>query len=167
MNILSDRIWSPIKTRSFFMSMRVPLFKNPKDTLINLQIHHPLVLGKCNKFTSFLEIYVIMVGCNCLWLSKFLHILLRFGTNLAARIDGTTIGGVTGVYITCHGYNRKTPMVELVTINKHCREIAQTLKKISSTKQIKARTCCQFLCTLGYSLSLTIFRTRGMRCMRT
>ena len=59
-------------------------------------------------------------------------------------------------------------MVELVTINKHCREIARTLiKKISSTKQIKARTCCWFVCTLGYSLSLTIFRTRGMRCMRT
>ena len=113
------------------MSMRVPLFKNPKGTLINLQIHHPLVLGKCNKFTSFLEIYVIMVGCNCLWLSKFLHILLRFGTNLAARIDGTTIGGVAGVYITYHGCNRKTPMVELVTINKHCREIARTLIKKS------------------------------------
>ena len=129
MNILSDRIWSPIKTRSFFMSMRVPLFRNPKVTLMNLQIHHPLVLGKCNKFTSFLEIYVIMVGCNCLWLSKILHILLRFGTNLVARIDGTTIGGVAGVYITYHGCNRETPMVELVTINKHCREIAQTLKK--------------------------------------
>ena len=60
---------------------------------------------------------------------NFLHILLHFGTNLAARIDGTTIGGVTGVYITYHGCNRETPMVELVTINKHCREIARTLKK--------------------------------------
>jgi len=70
-----------------------------------------------------------MVLCKCSWLSKFLHILLHFGTNLAARIDGTTIGGVVGVYITYHGCNRKTPMVELVTINKHCREIARTLKK--------------------------------------
>jgi len=50
-----------------------------------------------------------MVGCKCSWLSKFLHILLHFGTNLAARIDGTTIGGVTGVYITYHGCNNKTP----------------------------------------------------------
>ena len=50
MNILSDRIWSPIKTRFFFMSMRVPLFKNPKVTLMNLQIHHPLMLRKCNNF---------------------------------------------------------------------------------------------------------------------
>ena len=70
-NILSYRIWSLIKTRSFFMSMRVPLFKNPKVTLMNLQIHHPLVFGKCNKFTSFLVIYVIMVGCKCSWLSKY------------------------------------------------------------------------------------------------
>ena len=97
----------------------------------------------------------------------FLHILLHFGTNLAARINGTTIGGVAGVYITYLGCNRKTPMVELVTINKHCREIARTLKKISSTKQIKARTCCRFLCTLGYSWSLTMFRMRGMRSTRT
>jgi len=119
MNNLSDRIWRPIKTRSFFMSMRVPLFRNPKVTLMNLQIHHPLVLGKCNKFTSFLEIYVIMVGCNW-WLSKKFHILLRFDTKLAARIDGTTIGGVAGVFITYHGCNRETPMVELVPINKHC-----------------------------------------------
>ena len=51
-----------------------------------------------------------------LWLDEiahgyqnFLHILFHFGTNLAARIDGTTIGGVTGVYITYHGYNNKTP----------------------------------------------------------
>ena len=88
------------------------------------------MLEKCNKFTSFLEIYVIMVGCNCLWLSKILHILLRFGTNLAARIDGTTIGGVVGVYITYHDCNSETPMVELVPINKHCQELARTLKKI-------------------------------------
>ena len=60
---------------------------------------------------------------------KILHILLHFGTNLAARIDGTTIGGVTRVYITCHGYNRKTPIVELVTINKHCREVARIFQK--------------------------------------
>jgi len=74
---------------------------------------------------------------------------LHFATDLAARIDGTTIGGVAGVYITYYGCNRKTPMVELVTINKHCREIARTLiKKYSSTKQIKARTCCRFVCTL-------------------
>ena len=99
---------------------------------MNLQIHHPLVLGKCNKSTSFLEIYVIMVGWKCSWLSKyFWHILLHFGTNLAARIDGTTIGGVARVYITYHGCNRKTPMIELVTINKHCREIARTLIKKS------------------------------------
>ena len=70
-----------------------------------------------------------MAGCKYLWLSKNLHILLHFDTNLAARIDGTTIGGVAGVYITYHGYNTETPMVELVTINKHCREIARTLKK--------------------------------------
>jgi hypothetical protein len=61
----------------------------------------------------------------------FLHILLHFGTNLAARIDETIISGVAKVYITYHGYNRKTPMVELVTINKHCREIARTLIKKS------------------------------------
>ena len=61
----------------------------------------------------------------------FWYILLHFGTNLAARIDGTTIGGVAGVYITYHGCNRETPMVELVTINKHCREIARTLIKKS------------------------------------
>ena len=110
MNNLRDRIWSPIKTRSFFMSMRVHLLKNPKVTLMNLWIHHPLVLGKCNKSTSFLEIYVIMVRCKCSWLSKyFWHILLHFGTNLAARIDGTTISGVAGVYITYHGCNKKTP----------------------------------------------------------
>jgi hypothetical protein len=50
-----------------------------------------------------------MVGCKCSWLSKILHILLHFGTNLAARIDGTTISGVAGVYITYHGCNKKTP----------------------------------------------------------
>ena len=50
----------------------------------------------------------------------FLHILLHFGTNLAARIDETIIGGVAEVYITYHGCNRETPMVELVPINKHC-----------------------------------------------
>jgi len=60
---------------------------------------------------------------------KILHILLHFGTNLAARINGTTIGGVAGVYITYHGCNRKTPMVELVTINKHCREVAWIFQK--------------------------------------
>ena len=98
----------------------------------------------------------------------FLHILLHFGTNLAARIDETIIGGVAEVYITYHGYNRKTPMVELVTINKHYWEVARIFqKKNLSTKQIKARTCCRFVCTLGYSLSLTIFRTRGMQCTRT
>ena len=96
---------------------------------MNLQIHHLLVLGKCNKFTSFLEICVLMVGCKCSWLSKFLHILLRFGINLAARIDGTTIGGVARVYITYHGCNKKTPMVELVTINKQCREVARIFQK--------------------------------------
>ena len=98
---------------------------------------------------------------------KILHILLHFGTNLAARNNGMTIGGVAGVYITYYGCNRKTPMVELVTINKHCREIARTLIKKTFAKQIKARTCCRFVCTLGYSLSLTIFRTRGTRCTRT
>ena len=71
-----------------------------------------------------------------LWLDEiahgyqnFLHILLHFGTNLAARIDGTTIGGVTGVYITYHGCNKKTPMVDLVTINKQCREVARIFQK--------------------------------------
>jgi len=49
-----------------------------------------------------------MAGCKYLWLSKFLHILLHFDTNLAARIDGTTIGAVAGVYITYHGCNNKT-----------------------------------------------------------
>ena len=58
-----------------------------------------------------------------------MHILLHFGTNLAARIDGTTIGGVAGVYITYYGCNRKTPMVELVTINKHYREVARIFQK--------------------------------------
>ena len=71
-----------------------------------------------------------MVLCKCSWLSKFLHILLHFGTNLAARIDGMTIGSVVGVYITYHSCNRETPMVELVPINKHCQELARTLKKI-------------------------------------
>ena len=52
--------------------------------------------------------------------------------NLAARINGTTIGGVVGVDITYHGCNRKTPMVELVTINMHCREIARTLMRKKS-----------------------------------
>ena len=60
---------------------------------------------------------------------KILHILLHFGTNLAARNNGMTIGGVAGVYITYYGCNRKTPMVELVIINKHCQEIARTLTK--------------------------------------
>ena len=60
---------------------------------------------------------------------KILHILLHFGTNLAARNNGMTIGGVARVYITYYGCNRKTPMVELVTINKHCLEIARTLIK--------------------------------------
>jgi hypothetical protein len=32
--------------------------------------------------------------------------------------DKLTIGGDAGEYITNHGYNRKNPMVELVTINK-------------------------------------------------
>ena len=59
----------------------------------------------------------------------FLHILLHFGTNLAARIDETIIGGVAEVYITYHGCNRETPMVELVTINKHCREVAWIFQK--------------------------------------
>ena len=59
----------------------------------------------------------------------FLHILSHFGTNLVARIDGTTIGGVAGVYITYHGCNRETPMVELVTINKHYREAARIFQK--------------------------------------
>ena len=68
---------------------------------------------------------------------KILHILSHFGTNLAARIDGTTIDGVARVYITYHGCNRKTPMVELVTINKHCREIARTLTKKTFAKQKK------------------------------
>jgi len=54
---------------------------------------------------------------------------LHFGTNLAARINGTAIGGVAGVYITYHGYNRKTPMVELMTINKHYREVARIFQK--------------------------------------
>jgi hypothetical protein len=44
-------------------------------------------------------------------------------TNLAALNDGTTIGGEVRVYITYPGCNRKTPMVKLVTANKHCREM--------------------------------------------
>ena len=36
---------------------------------------------------------------------------------------------VFGNYINNLGYNRKIPMVELVTINKHCREIAWIIKK--------------------------------------
>jgi len=39
----------------------------------------------------------------------FWYILLHFGTNLAARIDGTTIGGVAGVYITYHGCKQENP----------------------------------------------------------
>ena len=75
---------------------------------------------------------------------KILHILLHFGTNLAARNNGMTIGGVAGVYITYYGCNRKTPMVELVTINKHCREIARTLtkKKLLNKKSKNMLSVC-------------------------
>ena len=128
MNNLRDRIWSPIKAIPFFISMRVPLFeKSQGHSHESPDSSPPLVLVKCNKFISFLEICVLTVGCKCLWLSKVLHILLHFGTNLAARIVGMIIGGVAMVYITCHGCNRKTPVVELVTINKQCREIAWSL----------------------------------------
>ena len=58
-----------------------------------------------------------------------MHILLHFGTNLAARIDGMTISGVAGVYITCHICHRKIPMVELMTLNKHYREVARIFQK--------------------------------------
>ena len=91
-----------------------------------------------------------MAGCKYLWLSKFLHILLHFATDLAARIDGTTIGGVAGVYITYHGCNRKTPMVKLVTINKNFREIAQIKKKSFYQTNKKQEHFLWIVCTFGY-----------------
>ena len=70
---------------------------------------------------------------------------MYYGTNLAARNDGTTVGDVVGVYITLPGCNRKTPLVKLETVNKHCQEIARIskkIKKIKILKLIKARICC-------------------------
>ena len=54
--------------------------------------------------------------------------MLYYGTNLAARNDGTTIGDVVGVYITFPGCNRKTPLVKLETVNKHYREMPEFKK---------------------------------------
>jgi len=62
---------------------------------------------------------------------------LYYGTNLAARNDGTTVGDVVGVYITFPGCNRKTPLVKLETVNKHCQEIARISKKIKINKNTK------------------------------
>ena len=68
---------------------------------------------------------------------------MYYGTNLAARYDGTIVGDVVGVYITFPGCNRKTPLVKLETVNKYRREIARISKKINKNiKLIKARICC-------------------------
>ena len=108
-----------------------------------------------------------MVGCKCSWLSKFLRILLHFGTNLAARIDGTTIGGVAGGYITYHGCNKKTPHGQACDHKQALSGDSPASYKKTFAKKKEARTCCRFVCTLRYSLSLTILRMRGMRCTRT
>ena len=44
---------------------------------------------------------------------------------------------VFGNYINNLGYNRKIPMVELVTINKHCREIARIIRKMKKNPSFK------------------------------
>ena len=63
----------------------------------------------------------------------FIFNLLQNCTNLAARFLDveTLIGGEARDNVTNHCCNRKTPIVELVTIKKHYQDIARVFKKNS------------------------------------
>jgi hypothetical protein len=51
----------------------------------------------------------LWLDVNAFGYCKILHNLLHYGTNLVARIDGTTISGVAGFYITYPCCNKNTP----------------------------------------------------------
>jgi len=95
-----------------------------------------------------------MKGCKCFRISQILHILLHWGTNLAARLWNNNWWCSWGLY---HGCNRKSPMVKIVTTNKHCREIAR-IKKNLFTKPIKSKNMFSSQYASSGIFSLTIFR---------